>query len=80
MIFLCLVSVDFAAGFSLFKILCPSPVQSIRNFFLKLGCIPYKAQQPLQGMELQEKEIQKDDLGTQKMFKMNLQLKDVCYF
>ena len=29
-------------------------------FFLKLGFTPCKAEQPLQGMELQEKETQKD--------------------
>ena len=28
-------------------------------FFLKLGFTPCKAEQPLQGMELQEKETQK---------------------
>ena len=28
--------------------------------FLKLGLTPCKAEQPLQGMELQEKEAQKD--------------------
>ena len=28
--------------------------------FFKLGLIPCKAEQPLQGMELQEKEAQKD--------------------
>ena len=28
--------------------------------FFKLGFIPCKAEQPLQGMELQEKEAQKD--------------------
>ena len=30
------------------------------NFFLKFGFTPCKAEQPLQGMELQEKETQKD--------------------
>ena len=29
-------------------------------FFFKLGFTPCKAEQPLQGMELQEKEVQKD--------------------
>ena len=29
-------------------------------FFLKLGFIPCKAEQPLQGMELQEKKAQED--------------------
>ena len=29
-------------------------------FFFKLGFTPCKAEQPLQGMELQEKEAQKD--------------------
>ena len=28
-------------------------------FFFKLGFTPYKAEKPLQGMELQEKEAQK---------------------
>ena len=28
-------------------------------FFFKLGFTPYKAEQPLKGMELQEKEVQK---------------------
>ena len=31
-----------------------------RDFFFKLGFTPCKAEQPLQGMELQEKEAQKD--------------------
>ena len=31
-----------------------------RVFFFKLGFTPCKAEQPLQGMELQEKEAQKD--------------------
>ena len=30
------------------------------GFFLKLEFTPYKAEQPLQGMELQEKEAQED--------------------
>ena len=30
------------------------------SHFLKLGFTPCKAEQPLQGMELQEKEAQKD--------------------
>ena len=29
-------------------------------FFFKLGFTPYQAEQPLQGMELQEKETQRD--------------------
>ena len=33
---------------------------NISVFFLKLGFIPCKAEQPLQGMELQEKETQND--------------------
>ena len=32
----------------------------MRIFFLKLGFIPFNADQPLQGMEVQEKEAQKD--------------------
>ena len=34
--------------------------KACRGFFLKLGFTPCKAEQPLQGMELQEKETQKD--------------------
>ena len=36
------------------------PKQAQGHFFFKLGFTPYKAEQPLQGMELQEKETQKD--------------------
>ena len=36
-----------------------------------MGFTPCKADQPLKGMELQEKE-------TQTLFRKNLQLKDVC--
>ena len=32
----------------------------LQFFFFKLGFTPCKAEQPLQGMELQEKETQKD--------------------
>ena len=35
------------------------------------------AEQPLRGMELQEKKHKKD-YRIQKMFRKNLQLKDVC--
>ena len=31
-----------------------------KNFFFKLGVTPCKAEQPLRGMNLQEKEAQKD--------------------
>ena len=48
---------------------------NISVFFFKLGFIPCKAEQPLQGMELQEKEAQ-NDIGN--LFRKNLQLKDVC--
>ena len=30
------------------------------TFFKKMGFTPCRAEQPLQGMELQEKEVQKD--------------------
>ena len=33
---------------------------SLEHFFFKFGFTPCKAEQPLQGMELQEKETQKD--------------------
>ena len=48
---------------------------NISVFFFKLGFIPCKAEQPLQGMELQEKEAQ-NDIGN--LFRKNLLLKDVC--
>ena len=50
-------------------------------FFLKkkkkLGFTPCKAEQPLQGMELQEREAQKILKHTGNLFRKNLQLKDV---
>ena len=46
------------------------------KFFL-LEFTPCKAEQPLQGMELQEKEAQKY-YCIQEMFRKNLQLKNVC--
>ena len=46
-------------------------------FFFKLEFIPCNAEQPLQGMELQEKETQKDK-AHRNLFRNNLQLKDVC--
>ena len=38
-----------------------SQVLHHNNFFFKLGFTPCKAEQPLQGVELQEKETQKDE-------------------
>ena len=46
--------------------------------FLKLGFTPLKAEQPLRGMELQEKEAKQRLKHTGDLFKKNLQLKDVC--
>ena len=46
--------------------------------FFKLGFTPCKAEQPLQGMELQEKKAQKRLQDTENLFRKNLQLKDVC--
>ena len=50
----------------------------VNEVFFKLGFTPSKAEQPLRGMELQEKEAQKrlEHIGNQ--FRKNLQLKDVC--
>ena len=48
-----------------------------KKFFLKLGFTPYKAEQPLQGMELKKKK-QKRLQHTGNVFRKNLQLKDVC--
>ena len=49
--------------------------KKITYFFFKLVLTPCKAEQPLRGMELQEKEAQK---GTGNLFRKNLQLKDIC--
>ena len=46
------------------------------DFFFKLKFTPCKAEQPLQGMELQE--TQKRFQNTENLFRKNLQLKDVC--
>ena len=43
-----------------------------------MGFTPCKARQPLQAMELQEKETQKRLQHTGNLFRKNLQLKDVC--
>ena len=47
-------------------------------FFKKLGFTPCKAEQPLQGMKLQEKKAQKRLQATKNVYRKNLQLKDVC--
>ena len=47
-------------------------------FFFKLGFTPCKDEQPLRGMELQEKKAQKRLQDTENLFRKNLQLKDVC--
>ena len=50
-------------------------------FFFLLGFTPCKAEQPPQGMELQEKKgkkTQKRLQATENLFRNNLQLKDVC--
>ena len=46
--------------------------------FFKLGFTPYKAEQPLQGIELQEKKYKKRLQHTENLFRKKLQLKDVC--
>ena len=47
------------------------------NFFFQFGFFPCKAEQPLQGMELEEKETTRlQHIGN--LFRKNLQLKDVC--
>ena len=43
-----------------------------------MGFTPCKAEQPLQGMELQEKEAQKKLKYTENLFRKNLQLIGVC--
>ena len=46
--------------------------------FFKFGFTPYKAEQPLRGMEFQEKEVQNDEnIGK---LRKNLPIKGVCYF
>ena len=56
-------------------------------FFFKLGFTPCKAEQPLRGMELQEKKKTHTHTHThthkrlqapENLFRKNLQLKDVC--
>ena len=44
-------------------------------YYYQLGFTPCKAEQPLRGMELQEKETQKRLQHTGNMFRNNLQLK-----
>ena len=43
-----------------------------------MGFTRCKAEQPLPGMDLQEKEAQKRLQHTGNLFRRNLQLKDVC--
>ena len=47
-------------------------------FFFKLVFTPCKAEQPLRGMELQEKGSTKRLTHTGNLFRKNLQLKDIC--
>ena len=47
-------------------------------FFFFLGFTPCKAEEPLRGMELQEKKAQKRLQATENPFRKSLQLKDVC--
>ena len=47
-------------GFDLSKQHFWDAIRLMHFFFLKLGFTPCKAEQPLQGMELQEKKTQKD--------------------
>ena len=47
-------------------------------FFFNQDSPPCKAEQPLRGMELQEKKAQKRLQDTENLFRKNLQLKDVC--
>ena len=55
-------------------------IKSISFFFFKLGFTPCQAEEPLQGMELEEKKkkAQKRLQATENLFRKNLQLKDVC--
>ena len=56
-----------------------SPDYPFQNFFFfKLGFTPCKAEQPLRGMELQEKKAQKRLQDKENLFRKNLQLKDFC--
>ena len=52
--------------------------KSRMHIFFELGFTPCKAEQPLQGMELQEKKHKKRLQDKENLFKKNLQLKDVC--
>ena len=51
---------------------------SLKKFFFYLRFNLCKAEQPLQGMELQEKEAEIDWGHRENLFRKNLQLKDVC--
>ena len=46
--------------------------------FLKLGFAPFKAEQALQGMQLQKKRSTKGLRHTGILFRKNLKLKDAC--
>ena len=48
------------------------------ELFLKLGFTPSKAEQPLRGMELQEKEAKKRLNHIGNLFRKNLQLIGAC--
>ena len=54
----------------------PQKVWLTTFLFFKLEFTPCKAEQPVRGMELQEKEAQKRSQYTGKMFRKKL--KDVC--
>ena len=47
-------------------------------YFFKIGFTPCNSEQPLWGIELQEKEARKRLQHTGNLFRKNLQLKDVC--
>ena len=64
--------------FFCFIYLKESTCETRKNVFFKLGFTPCKAEQPLRGMELQEKKAQKRLQDKEYLFRNNLQLKDVC--
>ena len=52
-------------------------MKGLVQYFFQMGFIPCKAEQPLQGMELQEKEEEKDEKDMGKLFRKNPKKKGV---
>ena len=70
-LFICLLIYLFIYLF-IYSFVCLFVCLFIYLSFFKLGFTACKAEQSVRGTELQEKEVQK------KLFRKNLQLKDIC--